>query len=235
MFSIVVMFLTPFERPFTGTARAPTRSRLRGRQHPRSELVLQPVDDEAVRVARLVAGLEIEEGEAFPARRVPLGTRQRQGHLRGRRRREPLGSVKPPGVALEPGHGFARGHVGPPDTLGHPLTRGPGAGGVARGQARQRPGGEVGVSGDEEGLCRAVGHRERARGDARRGLEEVDERKLMEAREGAVLPFVWKGDEALLGRDPERLLPEARQLDPVDAASPGGPTRSGRGARPRPP
>src|ERR1019366_5140682 len=120
----------------------------------------------------------------------------------------------------EPRHGFARAHIGPPDPLGHPLARSPGAGGVARGQTRQRTGGEVGVSGDEEGLCRAVGHREWAGGDARRGLEEVDERKLMEAREGAVPPFVWKGDEALLGRDPERLLPEARQLDPVDAASP---------------
>src|ERR1017187_2612048 len=53
-----------------------------------------------------------------------------------------------------------------------------------------------------------------------RGLEKVEGAKLREAREGAVPPFVWKGDEALLGRDPERLLPEARQLDPVDAASP---------------
>src|ERR1019366_1363045 len=92
-------------------------------------------------------------------------------------------------------------------------------------------GGEVGVSGDEEGMSRRGRRRARAGGDARRGLEEVDERKLMEAREGAVPPFVWKGDESLLGRDPERLLPEARQLDPVDAASPRVPRGQDRDRR----
>jgi hypothetical protein len=75
---------------------------------------------------------------------------------------------------------------------------------------------------NERARC-AVGHRERARVDVPRAVDQVHERELVHARVSAVLALVRGADHALLGSDARGTLPQRRELDAIDAMAPGIP------------
>ena len=106
-------------------ARA-VEQQFRGRHLARAELVLEPVDADAVQAAGVVADLDVEHRQALAARRIALRPRQRQRHLRGDRRGEPLAAVQAPAaVAVLHGARLGAADVGAAGGLGHPLAAGP--------------------------------------------------------------------------------------------------------------
>ncbi len=219
--------------PFSGRSdqgRARAIEHQLGRRHlARAELVLEPVDADAVQPAVGVAHLDVEHREALAARRIALGPRERERHLRGDGRREPLAAVQAPAalvVRYRPRLGAA--DVGAAGGLGHPLAAGPERRGVARGEARQRAIDQRLVAGVQQAARRAVRHRQRAGVDVRRRVEQVDLEELRDARVATHRRLVTGRDQAVLGGEALGLAPQRRDLDFVDALAPGIPLREHR-------
>jgi hypothetical protein len=106
-----------------------------GRRHlSRAELVLEAIDGDPVQRSRLVAGLDVEEGQPPTAWRLALGSCEGERHLRAHRGGEPLRSVEAVGAAeaAEGGIGvgtrdrLAQAHIRATGALRHPLARRPG-------------------------------------------------------------------------------------------------------------
>ena len=138
----------------------------------------------------------IEQREAAAARRVALGPRQRERHLRGDGRGEPLGAVEPPAVAVARRASSERPTSEPPvrSVIHWPLVQI--VGGIARGEVRQRALDRRAVAGLEQRARGAVGHGERAGVDVGGRVEEVDERELVDARVRAEPALVGGRDQA---------------------------------------
>ena len=215
------------EPPHRGGPRAVERQ-LGGGELAGAELVLEPVHEDPVGAAVLVPRLDVEEGEAARAGGAPLGARQRERHLGGGGRAEPLRPEEPPASAVPPRDGLGAGHVRAPGALGHPLPARPRPGGIARGEPRHGAGDEGGVAGGEQRPRRAVGHGERAGVDVDRRLEHVDHRHLVQPGERPVPPLVRGGHEAVARRERRRLAPERGELDAVHAAPPRVPLHEAR-------
>ena len=181
-----------------------------------------------VQAALGVAQLDVEHREALAARGVALGPRERERHLRGDRRGEPLATVQPPGRAVLHGARLGTADVRSAGGLGHPLPAGPERRGIARGQVRHGARDQRLVARLEQRARRAVGHRERAGVDVRRRMEEIHLRELLDARVAPVGALVGRRDEAVAQREPLGLAPQRRHLDRVDPVAPGVPLHEAR-------
>ena len=201
--------------------RRAVEGQLRGRHLAGAQLVLEPVDADAGRQpALVVADLDVEQGQATAAVGVAVGAAERERHLGGGRRGEPLGAVQGPATVVPARDRLRQADVGAAGALGHPLARGPRPGRIARQQAGQGALGELAVAALDQRAGGAVGHRQRAGVDVERGAQHVDQGELVDARVRAEAVLVAGGDQAVAGGEPGRLLPQRADLDVIDAAAP---------------
>ena len=106
--------------------RGSVEQQLGGRQLARTELVLEPQNLDLLQASVGIMRLNIEQRKTTRAVGTAFRARQRQCHLRGRRRGEPLAAMQAPlAVVIAPRHGLAAAYVGAADGLGHPLARSP--------------------------------------------------------------------------------------------------------------
>ncbi len=186
-----------------------------GRQLAGAELVLESQDFDVAQLPRGVTELHVEQREPLAAGTVPFRARQRERHLRRHGRREPLDAGEAPdAVVAAPSDRLGQADVGAAGALGHPLSAGPGARRIARGEMRDRPlaGGAEIVAEQLERARGAIAHGERAGVELARRMEQVDQRELVYAREAPMSALVADRDEASLRSHAGVLLP--RCVDP---------------------
>jgi hypothetical protein len=84
----------------TSTGSRAVQRQLGGRHLFRAQLVLQPVDPDAIQLAAAIAQLDVKHRKALATGGIALGARQRQRHLRRDRGGEPLAAIQAPAIGV---------------------------------------------------------------------------------------------------------------------------------------
>ena len=154
-----------------------------------------------------------------------MRARQRKRRLRVDRRGEPFASVQPPAAVFLARDGFGAGDIRTAGVLRHPLPADPELLRIAAQEMRQCAFDQFLVLGGLDRGDGAVGHRQRARVELARAMEQIHHRELMHARVRAVRRFVTRRDDAVLRRQRLRGDPCRREFETVDAFAPRIPLR----------